>query len=134
MSLKNSNDTIGNRTRDLPVCSLVPYPLRHFTLLAHYRTLSKSRRLECPLHPFVCLSFLLHLFISPVLPPINVTVIICITRCLVFLVSHYVPLVGEKGCKMFQQIRRRTSNGPSSDTLAVNLCTRSSQSLARGDA
>ena len=23
MSLKNSNDTIGNRTRDLPVCSLV---------------------------------------------------------------------------------------------------------------
>ena len=24
MSLKNSNDTIGNRTRDLPVCSLVP--------------------------------------------------------------------------------------------------------------
>ena len=24
MSLKNSNDTIGNRTRDLPVCSAVP--------------------------------------------------------------------------------------------------------------
>ena len=24
MSLKNSNDTIGNRTRDLPVCSVVP--------------------------------------------------------------------------------------------------------------
>ena len=24
MSLKNSNDTIGNRTRDLPVCSIVP--------------------------------------------------------------------------------------------------------------
>ena len=23
MSLKNSNDTIGNRTRDLPVCSVV---------------------------------------------------------------------------------------------------------------
>jgi hypothetical protein len=29
MSLKNSNDTIGNRTRDLPVCSVVPSPLRH---------------------------------------------------------------------------------------------------------
>ena len=29
MSLKNSNDTIGNRTRDLPVCSAVPQPLRH---------------------------------------------------------------------------------------------------------
>ena len=24
MSLKNSNDTIGNRTRDLPICSVVP--------------------------------------------------------------------------------------------------------------
>jgi len=24
MRLKNSNDTIGNRTRDLPVCSVVP--------------------------------------------------------------------------------------------------------------
>ena len=24
MSLKNSSDTIGNRTRDLPVCNVVP--------------------------------------------------------------------------------------------------------------
>jgi hypothetical protein len=29
MSLKISNDTIGNRNRDLPVCSVVPEPLRH---------------------------------------------------------------------------------------------------------
>ena len=29
LSLKNSNDTIGNRTRDLPVCSVVPQPLCH---------------------------------------------------------------------------------------------------------
>jgi hypothetical protein len=29
MSMKNSNDTIGNRFRDLPVCSAVPQPLRH---------------------------------------------------------------------------------------------------------
>jgi len=28
MSLKHSNDTIGNRTRDLPVCSVVPHVLR----------------------------------------------------------------------------------------------------------
>jgi hypothetical protein len=28
MSMKNSNDTIGNRPRDLPVCSAVPQPLR----------------------------------------------------------------------------------------------------------
>jgi hypothetical protein len=27
--MKNSNDTIGNQSRDLPVCSAVPQPLRH---------------------------------------------------------------------------------------------------------
>ena len=26
MSMKNSSDTIGNRTRDLPACSAVPQP------------------------------------------------------------------------------------------------------------
>jgi hypothetical protein len=26
MSMKNTNDTIGNRTRDLPTCSAVPQP------------------------------------------------------------------------------------------------------------
>jgi hypothetical protein len=29
MSMKKSSDIIGNRTRDLPVCSAVPQPLRH---------------------------------------------------------------------------------------------------------
>jgi hypothetical protein len=29
MSMKNVIDTIGNRSRDLPVCSTVPQPLRH---------------------------------------------------------------------------------------------------------
>jgi hypothetical protein len=27
--MKNVNDTIGNRSRDLPVCIAVPQPLRH---------------------------------------------------------------------------------------------------------
>jgi hypothetical protein len=27
--MKNSNDTIGDRSRDLSVCSAVPQPLRH---------------------------------------------------------------------------------------------------------
>jgi hypothetical protein len=27
--MKNSNDTIGNRSRVLPVCSAVPQPMRH---------------------------------------------------------------------------------------------------------
>ena len=26
MSMKNSNDTIGDRTRELPACSAVPHP------------------------------------------------------------------------------------------------------------
>jgi hypothetical protein len=29
MSMKNSSDIIGNRSRDLPVCIAVPQPLRH---------------------------------------------------------------------------------------------------------
>jgi hypothetical protein len=29
MSMKKSNDTIGNGTRDLSACSAVPQPLRH---------------------------------------------------------------------------------------------------------
>jgi hypothetical protein len=29
MSMENSSDTIGNLTRELPVCSTVPQPLRH---------------------------------------------------------------------------------------------------------
>jgi hypothetical protein len=29
MSMKKSGDTIGNRTRDLPVCNAVPQSLRH---------------------------------------------------------------------------------------------------------
>jgi hypothetical protein len=29
MSMKNSNDAIGNRSRDLPVCSAVSQLLRH---------------------------------------------------------------------------------------------------------
>jgi hypothetical protein len=29
LSMKNSNDTIGNRSRELPVCSAVPQTLRH---------------------------------------------------------------------------------------------------------
>jgi hypothetical protein len=32
MSMKNSNDTIGNGTRDLPVCSAVPQPTPAVTL------------------------------------------------------------------------------------------------------
>jgi hypothetical protein len=39
MSMKNSSDTIGNRSRDLPVCSSVPQPL-HQRLICTVRTLN----------------------------------------------------------------------------------------------
>jgi hypothetical protein len=35
MSLKNSNDTIGNRTRDLPACSAVPQPIAPPSVLVY---------------------------------------------------------------------------------------------------
>ena len=38
MSLKNSNDTIGNRTRDLPVCSVVPFLRRLGIKFCHFST------------------------------------------------------------------------------------------------
>jgi hypothetical protein len=33
--MKKSSDTIGNRSRDLPVCSAVPQPQRHRVSLYH---------------------------------------------------------------------------------------------------
>jgi hypothetical protein len=36
MSKKDSNDAIGNRTRDFPVCSAVPQPMRHRVPLLLY--------------------------------------------------------------------------------------------------
>jgi len=33
MSMKKSNDTIGNRTRDLPACSAVALPILQKTLI-----------------------------------------------------------------------------------------------------
>jgi hypothetical protein len=36
--MKNSNDTIWNRTSDLPICSTVPYPLCHHQRSPDYVT------------------------------------------------------------------------------------------------
>jgi hypothetical protein len=40
MSIKNSKDTIGNRTRDLPACSAVPIPTAPPRAPPHYSILS----------------------------------------------------------------------------------------------
>jgi hypothetical protein len=40
--MKNSNDTIGNRSRVLPVCSAVPHPLRHRVPLPYVNSGTKS--------------------------------------------------------------------------------------------
>ena len=49
MSMKNSSDTIGNRTRDLPTCSAVPQPTapprapKFFNIAGH-----KVKAWHCP--------------------------------------------------------------------------------------
>jgi hypothetical protein len=53
--MKNSNNTIGNRSRDLPVCSAVPQPLRHSVRNIKYITMeyiNKNKKftvLDCTL-------------------------------------------------------------------------------------
>jgi len=47
MSMKNSNDTIGNRTRDLPACSAVAQPtapLRAVILLLQQQKLQQQQQ------------------------------------------------------------------------------------------
>jgi hypothetical protein len=41
MLMKNANDTIGNRSRDLLLCNAVPQPLRHRLLKLEICYLSK---------------------------------------------------------------------------------------------
>jgi hypothetical protein len=41
MAMKKSSDTLGNRTRNLPVCSAVPQPLRHRVPLYFHKADSK---------------------------------------------------------------------------------------------
>jgi hypothetical protein len=45
MSMKNSNDTIGNRTRDLPACSTMPQP----TTLPHTPVIGCIKPINCNL-------------------------------------------------------------------------------------
>jgi hypothetical protein len=46
MSIKKSSDTIGKRTRDLPVFSAVPQPLRHciYSTLANQKLLPRLNK------------------------------------------------------------------------------------------
>jgi hypothetical protein len=65
--MKNSNETIGNRSRDLPVCNAVPQPLCHRrphppSPRAKYRSIFNVLRTNilfvtvgrCALLPFCC--------------------------------------------------------------------------------
>jgi hypothetical protein len=44
--MKKSSDTIGNRSRDLPVCYEVPQPLRHRVPQMYSSTLSLTSALD----------------------------------------------------------------------------------------
>ena len=41
--MKNSNDTIGNQTRYLPACSVVPHLLRHRAPYIYLRSIPPPR-------------------------------------------------------------------------------------------
>jgi hypothetical protein len=43
MSMKNSNDTIGNRTRDIPACSAVPQLTAPTGALKHVEDIEKLK-------------------------------------------------------------------------------------------
>jgi hypothetical protein len=43
MSMKNSNDTIGDRSRDLPVCSAMPQPPCH--RVPHHQVIIRNIRI-----------------------------------------------------------------------------------------
>jgi len=60
--MKNYNDTIGNRTRDLPACSAVPQPTaspRAFFQIKYTETITKLERcvyhLDTELHHYIIL-------------------------------------------------------------------------------
>jgi hypothetical protein len=54
MSMKKSNDTIGNRTRDLPACSAVPQPnaLPRAPSVTSIKTNLPSPAAKCSDRPF----------------------------------------------------------------------------------
>jgi hypothetical protein len=66
MSMKNFNDTIGNRTRDFPACSAVPQPT--------------APPAACPLIYFYLFALSIifnlnigHFFMLPLSPPFGIT-------------------------------------------------------------
>jgi hypothetical protein len=60
MSMKNSSDTIGNRSRDLPVCSAVPQPLRH-RVPRIFQVIVLFKHCYCCYYPRVAISSKLRL-------------------------------------------------------------------------
>ena len=58
MSMKNSNDTIGNRTRDLPACNTVPQPTARSP--TPYPTVPSLYFPYCMYRLTSCLEFRIH--------------------------------------------------------------------------
>jgi hypothetical protein len=65
--MKNSNDTIGNRSRDLPVCSAVPQSLRHqrapciLIVYTTYNYPTMQRMQQCTVYILYFTAELLHM-------------------------------------------------------------------------
>jgi hypothetical protein len=61
MSMKNFSDTIGNRSRDVPVCSAMPQPLRQrvpLVLLDKQLTINEVANRLLIMKNYVIISFL----------------------------------------------------------------------------
>jgi len=91
MSMKNSSDIIGNRTRDLPACSAVPQPsslphvptsatmLRKFWLFLRYHQRQNSSLYVPICHPWMAV-YKLHIYIYLVVTQIKGTQVFCKIR------------------------------------------------------
>jgi hypothetical protein len=64
MSMKNSRDTIGNRTRDLPACSAVPQPTLPFLKRKKKQRTGISNHQYVPIISFGAESFVFHFAIQ----------------------------------------------------------------------
>jgi len=64
MSMKNSNDSIGNRTRDLPACSVVPQPTVPPRAPMFYPTMFNLGRISLSIQFIIIYFLLIHLIFS----------------------------------------------------------------------
>ena len=94
MSMKNSSDTIGNRTRDLPACSAVPQPtaLPRAPIYIYIYILKPAQELRLIL--FLCYDFLADIIRARFLSPPTGLQALWVTPCLLYINCNYSSCYG----------------------------------------